>query len=42
MLSNEDLKKFFDENLSFEQAGKRIYLVPLKEYMKSEEFSKLP
>ena len=42
MLSNEDLKKFFDENLSFEQADKRIYLIPLKEFMKSEEFSKLP
>ena len=42
MLSNEDLKKFFDEDLSFEQADKRIYLIPLKEFMKSEEFSKLP
>ena len=42
MLSSSDLKKFFDENLSFEQADKRIYLIPLKEFMKSEEFSKLP
>ena len=42
MLSSSDLKKFFNEDLSFEQADKRIYLVPLKEFMKSEEFSKLP
>ena len=42
MLSSSDLKKFFNENLSFEQADKRIYLIPLKEFMKSEEFSKLP
>ena len=42
MLTSSDLKKFFDENLSFEQADKRIYLIPLKEFMKSEEFSKLP
>ena len=42
MLTSSDLKKFFDEDLSFEQDGKRIYLVPLKEFMKSEEFSKLP
>ena len=42
MLSSSDLKKFFDENLSFEQDGKRIYLIPLKEFMKSEEFSELP
>lgn len=42
MLTSSDLKKFFDENLSFEQADKRIYLVPLKEFMKSEEFSELP
>lgn len=42
MLSSSDLKKFFDEDLSFEQADKRIYLVPLKEFMKSEEFSELP
>lgn len=42
MLTSSDLKKFFDEDLSFEQADKRIYLVPLKEFMKSEEFSKLP
>ena len=42
MLSSSDLKKFFDENLSFVQADKRIYLVPLKEFMKSEEFSELP
>ena len=42
MLSSSDLKKFFDENLSFEQGNKRIYLVPLKEFMKSEEFSELP
>ena len=42
MLTCSDLKKFFDEDLSFEQDGKRIYLVPLKEFMKSEEFSKLP
>ena len=42
MLSSSDLKKFFDEDRSFEQDGKRIYLVPLKEFMKTEEFSKLP
>ena len=42
MLTSSDLKKFFNEDLSFEQADKRIYLVPLKEFMKSEEFSKLP
>ena len=42
MLSSSDLKKFFDENLSFEQGDKRIYLIPLKEFMKSEEFSELP
>ena len=42
MLSSSDLKKFFNEDLSFEQDGKRIYLVPLKEFMRSEEFSKLP
>ena len=42
MLTSSDLKKFFNEDLSFEQDGKRIYLVPLKEFMKSEEFSKLP
>ena len=42
MLTSSDLKKFFDEDLSFEQADKRIYLIPLKEFMKSEEFSKLP
>ena len=42
MLSSSDLKKFFDENLSFVQADKRIYLIPLKEFMKSEEFSELP
>ena len=42
MLSSSDLKKFFDENLSFEQGDKRIYLIPIKEFMKSEEFSKLP
>ena len=42
MLSSSDLKKFFNENLSFEQDSKRIYLVPLKEFMKSEEFSELP
>ena len=42
MLSSSDLKKFFNEDLSFEQANKRIYLIPLKEFMKSEEFSKLP
>ena len=42
MLSSLDLKKFFNEDLSFEQADKRIYLIPLKEFMKSEEFSKLP
>ena len=42
MLTSSDLKKFFDEDLSFEQADKRIYTIPLKEFMKSEEFSKLP
>ena len=42
MLSSSDLKKFFDEDRSFEQDGKRIYLVPLKEFMKTEEFSKFP
>lgn len=42
MLTSSDLKKFFNEDLSFEQADKHIYLVPLKEFMKSEEFSKLP
>lgn len=42
MLSSSDLKKFFNEDLSFEQADKRIYLIPLKEFMKSEEFSELP
>ena len=42
MLSSSDLKKFFDEDLSFEQGDKRIYLIPLKEFMKSEEFSELP
>ena len=42
MLTSSDLKKFFNEDLSFEQAGETIYLVPLKEFMKSEEFSKLP
>ena len=42
MLSSSDLTKFFDENLSFEQDSKRIYLIPLKEFMKSEEFSELP
>ena len=42
MLSSSDLKKFFDEDLSFEQDGKRIHLVPLKEFMKTMEFSKLP
>lgn len=42
MLSSSDLKKFFNEDLSFVQAGETIYLVPLKEFMKSEEFSKLP
>ena len=36
MLSSSDLKKFFDENLSFEQESKRIYLVQLKEFIKSE------
>lgn len=39
MLSSSDLKKFFDEDHSFEQDGKRIYLVPLKEFMKTEEFA---
>ena len=38
MLSSSDLKKFFDEDHSVEQDGKRIYLVPLKEFMKTEEF----
>lgn len=42
MLSSSELKKFFDEDHSVEQDGKRIYLVPLKEFMKTEEFSKLP
>lgn len=42
MLTSSDLKKFFNEDLSFEQAGETIYLVPLNEFMKSEEFSKLP
>ena len=38
MLTSSDLKKFFNEDLSFEQDDKRIYLVPLKEFMKTEEF----
>ena len=39
MLSSSDLKKFFNEDHSVEQDGKRIYLVPLKEFMKTEEFA---
>lgn len=38
-MKNTDLKKFFNEEDSFEQNGKKIYLVPLKEFMKTEEFS---
>ena len=38
-MKNIDLKKFFNEEDSFEQDGKKIYLVPLKEFMKTEEFS---
>ena len=38
-MKNIELKKFFNEEDSFEQNGKKIYLVPLKEFMKTEEFS---
>ena len=38
-MKNIELKKFFNEEDSFEQDGKKIYLVPLKEFMKTEEFS---
>lgn len=39
MLTSTDLKQFFNEEDSFEQNGKMIYLVPLKEFMKTEEFA---
>ena len=42
MIKNTDLKKFFNEEDSFEQDGKKIYLVPLKEFMKTEEFQNCP
>ena len=38
-MKNIELKKFFNKEDSFEQNGKKIYLVPLKEFMKTEEFS---
>ena len=38
-MKNIELKKFFNEEDSFEQDGKKIYLVPLKEFMKTDEFS---
>lgn len=41
MLTSNDLKKFFDPKYSFEQNGKMIYQVPLKEFMKTEEFARL-
>lgn len=39
---NTELKKFFDEDLSFEQNGKMVHLVPLKEFMKTEEYKTFP
>ena len=41
-MKNIDLKKFFNEEDSFEQNGKKIYRVPLKEFMKTEEFQNCP
>lgn len=39
MFTSKDLTQFFNEEDSFEQNGKKVYLVPLKEFMKSEEFA---
>lgn len=41
MLTCEDLKRFFSKEHSFVQNGKTIYLIPLKEFMKTEEFARL-
>ena len=39
MLTANDMTTFFNEKYSFKQNGKKIYLVPLKEFMKTEEFA---
>ena len=42
MLTANDMKKLFSEEYSFEQNDKKVYLVPLKEFMKTEEFATFP
>lgn len=42
MLTANGIKKFFNEEDSFIQNGKKVYLVPLKEFIKTEEFATFP